>query len=161
MRNLAWSGLADGGIGTGLLAPLAELFGLGWCGLLRLGGGVDLGVLVVLIKWWFLDPLASSVVLHLGDDRCSSVPQLVLHGLLEVVDGHLFPDVVDVAEAGPGLRDILEMAQEVVDVVLLGGTPHPHVGPRVHQVLDQLVLNIFYVALGQLLVYPERDGVGG
>ena len=158
---MAWSGLADGGIGAGLLAPLAELFGLGWCGLLRLGGGVDLALLGVLVRQRPLEPLALPVVLHLGDDRCSSVPQLVLHGLLEVVDGHLFPDVVDVAEAGPGLLDILEVAQEVVDVVLLGGTPHPHVGPRVHQVLDQLVLNIFYVALGQLLVYPERDGVSG
>ena len=159
MRNLAWSGLADGGIGAGLLAPLAELFGLGWCGLLRLGGGVDLALLVVLIRWWH--PQALSVVLHLGDDWSSSVPQLVPHVVSEVVDGCIIPDLVDVTETSPCCRSILEVAEKVVDVVLLSGSPHPQVGPRVHQVLGQLLLDEFLIALGESLVETELDRVDG
>ena len=74
LRNFAWRGLADGRIGAGLLASLAELLTFGWRDLLRLGGGVDLRIFRVLSRCWPLDSLAMSVVLHLGDDGSSSVP---------------------------------------------------------------------------------------
>ena len=43
-----------GVVGAGLLGSLAELLDLGWGGLLRLGGGVDLAGLTLLISMSFL-----------------------------------------------------------------------------------------------------------
>ena len=80
-----------------MLGFLAELPGLGRGGLLRLGVGVDLVVLGALINRRSLETLALPVVLHLGGYGRPSVPHLVLDMLLEVVDGYLFPDIVDVA----------------------------------------------------------------
>ncbi len=159
LRHLARSWLADGRIGAGLLAPLVELLGFGRRGLLRLGGGVDLTLLVVLISWWH--PQALSVVLHLGDDWSSSVPQLVPHIVSKVVDACIIPYLVDMAETSPCCRSILEVAEKVVDVVLLSGSPHPQVGPRVHQVLGQFVLDEVLIALVESLVETKLDRVDG
>ena len=133
---LAVLGLGDLGIGRGGLGgehrlvtagfsgPLAQLLDLGWGCLLRLGGGVDLRWLGLLVGELLL---GLAVRLHLAVEGCTIVPQLVLDGVPQVEDCGLVPNHVDGVEAAPDGRHILEVAEEVVDVVLLAVSEGPQV----------------------------------
>ena len=77
-----------------------------------------------------------------------------------MVDGLVFPDVVDLRQAGPDRRGFLEEVDEVVEVVLLLGPPGAHVDVVVNDELGELLLDELDVVLRQALVEPVDDRVG-
>ena len=97
------------------------------------------------------------VVLYLGLE--ADAAELVLDGGLQVVDRHFIPDLVDDGQLAPLGRDVLEVADEAIDVVLLGGLEDAKVDVLVDGVPGELVLDELEVALVQLLIEAVRDRV--
>ena len=149
-------GIGRGGLGgehrlvtAGFSGPLAQLLDLGWGGLLRLGGGVDLRWFGLLVGELLL---GLPVCLHLGVEGCTVVPHLILDGVPEVEDRGLVPYYVDGVEAAPDRRSFLEVAEEVVDVVLLAVSEGPQVEAIVDGVASELLLDELTVSLRETLV---------
>ena len=146
-------------IAVGLLGAFDQLLDLGRRRLLGLdGGGVDLvGVVFANDVSWRLLLLLLPIVLHLGLE--ADAAELVLDGGLQVVDRQFVPDLVDDWQLAPLGRDVLEVADEAIDVVLLGGLEDAEVDVLVDGVPDELILDEFEVALVQLLIDAVRDRV--
>ena len=143
-------------IAVGLLGAFDQLLDLGRRRLLGFDGGVDL-VGVVFAIGVSCRLLLLPVVLYLGLE--ADAAELVLDGGLQVVDRHFIPDLVDDGQLAPLGRDVLEVADEAIDVVLLGGLEDAEVDVLVDGVPGELVLDELEVALVQLLIEAVRDRV--
>ena len=76
------------------------------------------------------------------------------------MDGRLVPDVIDVTEAAPERRMFIQVADEVVKVVLLGVSEGAELSTFVNDELDELLLDDLLIGFGEALVEAVDDGVG-
>ena len=146
-----------GGVAARISGAFAEHLDLGGRRLLGPGARVDLAGVGIRISCLLLGlPVSFD---SSGEGR-AIVAQLVLQRILEVMDGRLVPDVIDVTEAAPERRMFIQVADEVINVVLLGGSEGAELSTFVNDELDELLLDDLLIGFGEALVEAVDDGVG-